>query len=625
MSSSPTSSRPGSSRGIVAAVVLAVSAALLPAAAVLPQAQAAAPAPSAAAAPSALPTPKSRTFTAAIDAEAEYQGQTTCSPTTKPGAAKLAALLNATYGTYSIGIPRSCSVGGQSEHKEGRALDWMVNSKVAAQKARAEAFLTWLLATDQWGNAAAMARRLGVMYIGWNNRFWRGYDIATGWTELKGCLTEPAKAASGYDTFCHRNHVHISLTWEGALAMTSFWSGIPLAPSCDPGWAPAQAAPARGGDLVMISPVRVLDTVTGRGLDSPCRLGAPRWSGDRRGIVVSVVGQGGVPATGVAAVAVRVNSYRGSAPSATVALRSTDSTASLPAVTTLSSGGYPATAVIPVAPDGTIRLTVDKGSVDVQMEVVGWAPALPAAPPAPAASTTEGQTHVVAPATVFDATSAPLAPGESRIVTLAGKGGIPAAGFTGLALTVGVNPTATADAIGVMSGGFISYIGNVTSSRVAPRTTTVIAPTTDGRILLRNRGSSPAVVRVRVLAWFGDTPTPGGGSLHLNSVPVRVVDTFSNVGLTGAAPSSVARTVRITGGTAAPAGATGVLVSVSSYGATQDGLVQLGSRWTIDGLNVNRSQWAHEVVVLPLLPSGVVSVRLPVGGHLRMSVLGYVD
>jgi hypothetical protein len=623
MSSGSTSSRPGAHRSIVGAVVLALAAAVLPAVALLPASHAVVAAPEAALAPAALPAPVSRTFTAAIDAEPEYQGQATCSPSAKPGAAKLAALLNATYGTYSIGISRSCAQGGQSEHKEGRALDWMVSIRVPAQKARAEAFLTWLLATDQWGNAAAMARRLGVMYIGWNNRFWRGYDIATGWTELRGCLTEPAKAATSYDTYCHRNHVHLSLTWEGALAMTSFWSGVPLAAACQPEWAPAQAAPARGGDLVLIPPVRVLDTVTGRGLASPCRLGAPRWAGDRRGIVVSVVGQGGVPATGVAAVAVRVNSYRGSAPSATVALRSTDTTAAIPAVTTLSSGGYPATAVIPVAPDGTIRLTLDKGTVDVQMEVVGWVPAAVVTPPA--AATTDGQTHVVAPATVFDATSAPLAPGESRVVTLAGKGGIPASGFTGLALTVGVDRTASPDAIGVMTGRFVSYVGNVSSSRLSPRTTTVIAPTTDGRVLLRNRGSSPAVVRVRVLAWFGDVPTAGGGSLHTGSVPVRVIDTFSGLGLAGAATTSTARTVRITGGPAAPAGSTAVLVSVSSYGGTQDGLVQLGSRWTIDGLNVNRAQWAHEVVVLPLLPSGLISVRLPVGGHLRMSVLGYVD
>ena len=54
-----------------------------------------------------------------------YQAQTTCSPTAKPGVADFAArLLRAYPTTRSLGIVRACSVGGTSEHKEGRAFDW---------------------------------------------------------------------------------------------------------------------------------------------------------------------------------------------------------------------------------------------------------------------------------------------------------------------------------------------------------------------------------------------------------------------------------------------------------------------------------------------------------------------
>ena len=74
-----------------------------------------------------------------------------------------------------------------------------------------------------------MARRLGVMYIGWNNQMWRGYDIGRGWDELRGCYAA-SKAGTAYDNECHRSHVHISLTWEGAMALTSFWSGTPVNP-----------------------------------------------------------------------------------------------------------------------------------------------------------------------------------------------------------------------------------------------------------------------------------------------------------------------------------------------------------------------------------------------------------
>ncbi len=57
---------------------------------------------------------------------AEYQGQRECTPAGKIGALRLTALLRATYGLADVGIDRDCSDGGQSEHKEGRAIDWML-------------------------------------------------------------------------------------------------------------------------------------------------------------------------------------------------------------------------------------------------------------------------------------------------------------------------------------------------------------------------------------------------------------------------------------------------------------------------------------------------------------------
>ena len=62
------------------------------------------------------------------DVSPTYEGQAQCDPAAKPGTQKLADLIKATYGSnQTVWIPRACDIGGQSEHKEGRALDWMTS------------------------------------------------------------------------------------------------------------------------------------------------------------------------------------------------------------------------------------------------------------------------------------------------------------------------------------------------------------------------------------------------------------------------------------------------------------------------------------------------------------------
>jgi hypothetical protein len=156
-------------------------------------------------------------FGPAIDPLASYVGQVTCDPTPKPGAVALMNLLEATYpSTTSFGIGRDCAVGGTSEHKEGRAYDWGVDAADPAQAAMAEDLLIWLLAPDAYGNKYAMARRLGIMYVIWNRMTWKAYAADKGW--------QPYTGASP-----HTDHVHFSLSWDGALGATSWLAGVPKA------------------------------------------------------------------------------------------------------------------------------------------------------------------------------------------------------------------------------------------------------------------------------------------------------------------------------------------------------------------------------------------------------------
>ncbi|MDX6267254.1 MAG: hypothetical protein QOD70_1994, partial [Frankiales bacterium] len=97
-----------------------------------------------------------------------------------------------------------------SEHKEGRAWDWGVSASNPTQVNQVNALLGWLLKTDQYGNAFANARRLGIMYVIWNQRIWKAYDPR--WTSYSGA--DP-----------HTGHVHFSFGWNGARKVTSYWDG----------------------------------------------------------------------------------------------------------------------------------------------------------------------------------------------------------------------------------------------------------------------------------------------------------------------------------------------------------------------------------------------------------------
>jgi hypothetical protein len=151
-------------------------------------------------------------YTAAIEPLAAYVGQATCSPVAKPGTQAFANLLLRTYpNSRSLGISRSCGVGGKSEHKEGRAFDWGVSVHRAADRKAVNDLMRWLLKTDRFGNRHAMARRLGIQYMIWNGRIWGAYAAGSGWRKYTGANP-------------HTDHVHFSLSWAGARKKTSFWN-----------------------------------------------------------------------------------------------------------------------------------------------------------------------------------------------------------------------------------------------------------------------------------------------------------------------------------------------------------------------------------------------------------------
>ena len=190
------------------------------------------PAPSSRnAAAAALRPPAAPSLPRAIEPFAPHVSADSCDTSDKPGTVKLAKLLVASYPGTSYSLSRSCgsSTIPTTEHYDGRAIDFATNARTAQGKAVGDSLVQWLLATDKNGNPGANLRRLGVQYIIWDNWAWYTYKSPWitsngGWVHYReSCFTTTTGTA--YDSYCHRNHVHLSLSWNGAMGKTTWWTG----------------------------------------------------------------------------------------------------------------------------------------------------------------------------------------------------------------------------------------------------------------------------------------------------------------------------------------------------------------------------------------------------------------
>jgi hypothetical protein len=174
--------------------------------------------------PAAADTPTAPEFGPVIEDYADYEGQKRCKPKPKPGLLAFQDLLEATYPDSTwFGISRGCDIGGTSEHKEGRAMDWSRDATDPAQRKTVAELFEWMFAEDEYGNENAMARRLGIMYIIWNRRMWSSWD-----QEWEVYCVQKRKVCRDPDdksvVHPHADHVHFSFGWAGAKMQTSYWN-----------------------------------------------------------------------------------------------------------------------------------------------------------------------------------------------------------------------------------------------------------------------------------------------------------------------------------------------------------------------------------------------------------------
>jgi hypothetical protein len=153
-----------------------------------------------------------------------YDRATKCSRRTRAGVVALTQWLDANVRGVFWGSYRCERWGRKSAslHAENRAIDWHLDASSSTDQRAAERFFRVLLAPDRLGQPQALARRMGVQELIWDCGYWGA--AMPHFQPYGPCYTRRGKRRKGVDrTTAHKDHIHIGMSKDGAMARTSFW------------------------------------------------------------------------------------------------------------------------------------------------------------------------------------------------------------------------------------------------------------------------------------------------------------------------------------------------------------------------------------------------------------------
>ena len=391
-------------------------------------------------------------------------------------------------------------------------------------------------------------------------------------------------------------------------------SSVP-APSASPA-----AAPAVAGAFGSIAPFRVLDTRSGTG--------APKAAVAAKGsIAVTVDGKGGVPSSGVSAVAVNVTVTAPTGSGYVTVFADGRSRPSASNLNFTTGKTIPNLVIAPVGSDGKIALyNGSSGTVQLVGDVAGY---YLAGTPA-----TNGAFGSVAPFRALDtrngtgSVAGAVAAKGQVAVQVDGAGGVPATGVSAVAVNVTVTApnasgyaTAYADGAARPSASNLNFVTGQTVPNL------VIAPVgSDGKIVLYNGSSGTVQFVADVSGYFLDgSPSVVGG---FGSVaPYRVLDTRSG---SGAVAAGASLAVQVDGLGAVPAsGVSAVAVNVTVTGPTASGYATAYAdgtpRPSASNLNFVTGQTVPNLVMAPVGADGKIDLYNGSAGKVQFvaDVAGY--
>ncbi len=368
---------------------------------------------------------------------------------------------------------------------------------------------------------------------------------------------------------------------------------------------------AFGSTYHPLSPARVLDTRNGTGA-------AAGRMGPEGTIDFKVTGAGGVPATGVTAVALNVTVTNASGPDSYLTVWPKGAPRPLASNLNFSAGvSVPNLVIASVGTDGRVSVFNNRGTVDVVADVQGWY-----------SNAQAGSSYVpVNPARLLDTrTGSQVGPGDTIQLDVTGVGGVPATGVTAVVLNMTVDRATGPESYLTVwpSGATRPTASNLNFSSGPASTNLVVAQVgTDGNVAVYNNVESTDVI-ADVAGWFGPS-----GSTYFGISPTRILDTRNGTGASGRLGPNGAVDLQVAGVGGVPA--TGVTAVVLNVTATEpsapDSYLTLFPTGTARPIASNLNFVAGETVpnlVLVRVQNGKVSIFNNAGStHVIADVQGW--
>ncbi len=377
--------------------------------------------------------------------------------------------------------------------------------------------------------------------------------------------------------------------------------------------APALPISAALADYHPVSPARILDTQTG--------LGAPKaLLGAYKTIAVLVAGVGGVPAQGAGTVVLNVGASGTAVPTPLTIWPTGKPRPKGATVDALSGITTQSLVTVSVGAGGTISIRNGQRGVRVFADVLGWFPVGSGMNSLPAVRLLDTRMGVGAP-------KAQLTAASTTVVTVAGRGGVPATGTGTAVLNIATSRPTGLTNITVWPTGDAMPTTPIISSLIPreERNLAFVPLSANGKISVFN-SSGLIDATIDVIGWL---PATAG---YTPLVPSRFLDTTSGIGAPAAAlPNNTTLSPTLGGSYGVPtAGVTAAVVNVHALNATTQADVATfttGAAIPLSQLRIKKGEVEQNLILVPLDAAGKISLQVKTTKSgkvdVRADVVGY--